>query len=299
MANGTPENFAQLLAQWDALKADINLVRQLANLKILTNGGEVAIQASPGASNAVLDLRAIIQALADGATGMQDPMTTIGDIIQRDATNTTARLGIGTLGQVPTVGAAGVLEYQTPTGSDPMTTIGDLVHRNASNVTARLPIGAQDEVLTVDGGLPVWKPGTGGGGASDYTLVAKTTATNYPDNTELVVVWDSAPYNEGGLWTSGTDLIIPSGKGGLWSFDICAWNEADYSSMAILVNAGFVGFIGSGGIGVFGAGVHLTLGATLRLADGDVITLACYGTNASAADVVLNRAYLAATRIGN
>lgn len=100
-----------------------------------------------------------------------DPMTTIGDIIIRNGSNVTARLGIGTAGQVLTV-VGGVPVWQTPSSgfADPMTTIGDIIIRNGSNVTARLGIGTAGQVLTVVGGVPAWATATASAAGSNTQI---------------------------------------------------------------------------------------------------------------------------------
>ncbi len=96
-------------------------------------------------------------------TGLTDPMTTIGDLIFRDGTNTTNRLALGTAGQILTV-SGGVPSWQNAAAgfTDPMTTIGDLIYRNGANTTSRLAVGTNGQVLTVTGGLPTWQAAVAG-----------------------------------------------------------------------------------------------------------------------------------------
>lgn len=93
-------------------------------------------------------------------TGFADPMTTLGDIIIRNALNATARLAAGTEGQVlKIVGGLPVWAADISGSgglSDPMTTVGDIIIRNGSNVTARLAIGSVGQVLTNVGGAVAW-----------------------------------------------------------------------------------------------------------------------------------------------
>jgi len=60
---------------------------------------------------------------AASSGGFSDPMTTRGDIIVRDATNTTARLGIGTNGQALMSDGTDIT-WQTPAGSGNVSTSG-------------------------------------------------------------------------------------------------------------------------------------------------------------------------------
>jgi len=81
-----------------------------------------------------------------------DPMTTRGDLIYRDPTNATTRLGRGTAGQVLTSDGTDISWQPSAAGfSDPMTTRGDLIYRNPSNATTRLGRGTSDTVLKSDG----------------------------------------------------------------------------------------------------------------------------------------------------
>ena len=98
------------------------------------------------------------------ASAFADPMTTRGDLVYRDATNTTARLGVGTNGQV--VKSNGTdLSWQTLSGSDVGlgnvtndaqikqsigTAQGDVIAYTASNTPTNLPVGTNNQVLTVD-----------------------------------------------------------------------------------------------------------------------------------------------------
>lgn len=91
-------------------------------------------------------------------TKLTDPMTTVGDIIIRNGSNVTARLGAGSPGQVLTM-SGGIPSWQTPVAgfSDPMTTIGDIIIRNAGNTTVRLGAGSPGQFLGLSGGVPSWQ----------------------------------------------------------------------------------------------------------------------------------------------
>jgi len=52
-------------------------------------------------ANITVNAKGLITAAASGSAGFTDPMTTRGDIIYRDATNTTTRLGVGAAGTFP------------------------------------------------------------------------------------------------------------------------------------------------------------------------------------------------------
>lgn len=103
-----------------------------------------------------------------------DPMTTVGDIIIRDAINATTRLGIGTIGQVLTVSPAGIPAWTDPSVPPlPLTTVGDILIRDATNTNARLPIGTAKQVLNVSAtGIPAW---------TDPALWGNTLGWGYQD----------------------------------------------------------------------------------------------------------------------
>ncbi len=95
----------------------------------------------------------------DWATTLTDPMSAIGQMVVRNASNITTALSPGSLNQVLAIGADSVPHWVTaPSGfADPMTTAGDIVIRNASNVTSRLGIGTAGQALVVSGsGVPSW-----------------------------------------------------------------------------------------------------------------------------------------------
>jgi hypothetical protein len=160
-----------------------------------TNAGTKGAVPAPAATDNTKFLRGD-GTWASSAGGLTDPMTTAGDIIIRNGSNATARLGAGTTGQVLTI-ASGVPAWSTPTAAtisiidegttqgnatsinfvgstisatisggaatvtstalaDPMTTTGDIMIRNGSNATSRLGIGSTGQVLTVSGGMPAW-----------------------------------------------------------------------------------------------------------------------------------------------
>ena len=122
---------------------------------------------------------------------------TTGDVIYASATNTLAKLPIGTTGQVLSV-SGGIPTWSTPSatvtsfqtslsGLTPSTattgavtlagtlgatsggtsqstyTTGDILYASASNTLAKLPIGTTGQVLSVASGIPSWVPSTSSG----------------------------------------------------------------------------------------------------------------------------------------
>lgn len=85
---------------------------------------------------------------ATAASGFADPMTTRGDTIIKDATNTTTRLGIGTNAQVLTSDGTDI-SWQDPSGSSsPLTTKGDIY--TYAGADARLGVGSDGQYLRAD-----------------------------------------------------------------------------------------------------------------------------------------------------
>ena len=122
---------------------------------------------------------------------------TTGDVIYASATNTLAKLPIGTTGQVLSV-SGGIPTWSTPatnvssfqtslSGLTPSTattgavtlagtlgatsggtsqstyTTGDILYASASNTLTKLPIGTSGQVLSVAGGIPSWAASTSSG----------------------------------------------------------------------------------------------------------------------------------------
>ena len=76
----------------------------------LNNSGEL-IHERPGESTPVINITDI---LINSSTGMSDPMTTAGDLIYRNPSNTTTRLPIGSVGQTLSVTSATSVEWISP-----------------------------------------------------------------------------------------------------------------------------------------------------------------------------------------
>lgn len=93
------------------------------------------------------------------ASGMENPMTTAGDIIYGGADGTPTRLGKGTASQVLKMNSGATApEWADESGggmTDPMTTRGDIIYRDAS-APARLAKGASGTVLTMGANDPTW-----------------------------------------------------------------------------------------------------------------------------------------------
>ena len=145
---------------------------------------------------------------AAGGTGLVSYTT--GDIIYASATNTLAKLGIGSTGQVLSV-SGGIPTWSTPSanvssfqtslsGLTPSTattgavtlagtlgatsggtsqstyTTGDILYASASNTLTKLPIGTSGQVLSVAGGVPSWAASTSSGVSFVVTNFTATAA---------------------------------------------------------------------------------------------------------------------------
>jgi hypothetical protein len=129
-------------------------------------------------------------------------MTTRGDIIVRDATNTTNRLAIGSNGQVLTSDGTDVSWENAASGfTDPMTTRGDIIYKNSAGTTTRLGAGTDGQVLMSDGTDIAWATISGGsGGISD---VVDDTTPQLGGDLDL----NGHNLNYGSILTSNTTYV--------------------------------------------------------------------------------------------
>lgn len=116
---------------------------------------------------------------ADGATGMDNPMTAAGDLITGGTGGAPTNLPIGANGQVLTVDS-GVPVWETLPDAgmtNPMTTAGDLIVGGTGGTPTRLLKGTSGQVLTISGGTLAWDtPAVSG--ALFTTLTNKTADRN-------------------------------------------------------------------------------------------------------------------------
>jgi len=134
-------------------------------------------------------------------------MTTRGDLIYRDATNTTTRLGAGTAGQVLTSDGTDISWQNSAAGfADPMTTAGDIIIRNGSNTTTRLGIGSEGQVLTVSSGIPAWAAGGGGFSNPVGTIYQSVQTVTYNDAGTSTM--DNGTHNIFSLTANGTSTTL-------------------------------------------------------------------------------------------
>lgn len=121
----------------------------------------------------VLHLKDSAGTVTTPSSGLSDPMTTRGDIIVRNSSNTTARLAVGSAGKFLTSDGT-----DTAYGQGPLTTTGDLMIGATGGTPTRLAAGATSgHVLTSNGtgAAPSWQAAAGGGG---LTWLIDSTALN-------------------------------------------------------------------------------------------------------------------------
>lgn len=192
------------------INADINAsaaiaVSKLATLTanqivITTAGGVLSTTASPTLTELGYVAGASSSLQTQITNKLTDPLTTIGDIIIRNGSNVTTRLGSGSSGQVLTISGS-IPSWQTPVAgfADPLTTVGDLMYRNSGNVTTRLPIGSPSQVLTMSGGVPIWATPSAGF-ADPMTTIGDVMVRNASNVTARV-----------GIGSSGQVLTVTGG----------------------------------------------------------------------------------------
>ena len=133
------------------------LITTLGDLVVGGSGGTPA-RLPIGSDGQVLTVTSGVSGLTASwstpASGMPNPMTSLGDLIQGGTSGSPGRLPIGAQGQVLTVSASGTAQWDNnPAGfTNPMTTLGDLILALSGGAAARLPIGASGQVLTVTSG---------------------------------------------------------------------------------------------------------------------------------------------------
>jgi hypothetical protein len=144
----------------------------------------------------------------DWAAILTDPLSGIGQMIVRNASNVTSPLSPGTLNQVLAIGADSVPHWVTaPSGfADPMTTAGDIIIRNASNVTSRLGIGTAGQTLVVSAGAPAW--GTGAVVAGSNGQIQFNSSGSFSGNSNLT--FTAGTNTLGATAISTTQLTVAS-----------------------------------------------------------------------------------------
>lgn len=172
-----------------------------------------------------IDTTALTFAQFSSGGGMSDPMTTRGDIIIRDASNVTARLGIGTSGKVLSSDGTDI-SWQTPSSgfSNPMTTKGDLIVGDTGGSPIRKAVGTDTHVLTADstatGGIK-WAAAGGGGGGLVFIDAQTASSSATLDFTGIDGTYDVLLFQLVNVLpaTDAVDLLVRMGTGGGPTYD--------------------------------------------------------------------------------
>ena len=130
--------------------------------------------------------------------GLTDPMTTRGDIIVRNSSNTTARLAIGAAGKILSSDGTDI-----SWGLGPLTTKGDLIATTGSALN-RLAVGSDGQVLTADAASTngiKWAAAGGGGVTVQYPGLKPGSPTDDFAAASLSGSW-SAHSNQGSFATA-------------------------------------------------------------------------------------------------
>jgi hypothetical protein len=185
---------------------------------------------------------------AAGGTGLVSYTT--GDVIYASATNTLAKLGIGSNGQVLTSNgtiptwstpSANVSSFQTSlSGLTPSTattgavtlagtlgatsggtgltsyTTGDIIYSSATDTLAKLSAGTNGQVLTLASGIPSWANSTSSGVSfvvTDFTATASQTTFTVTYTVGLVEVYRNGVKLAQADYTAsnGTTIVLATG----------------------------------------------------------------------------------------
>jgi hypothetical protein len=84
-----PREFADVLKEWEQVRADIAFLRAFRNLEVITGttAGKIGIQYQPGSENAVLDLRSLTPTGAPPNDGLPDQAGNAGKALLTDGTS--------------------------------------------------------------------------------------------------------------------------------------------------------------------------------------------------------------------
>jgi len=272
-----------------------------ANGYVLTSNGTTASwQPSSTGGTVPISLGGTGQTTATAAFNALSPITTIGDLIIGNNTNSAGRLAIGASGYVLTsngssatwqpVSVSGTVPIsnggtgQTTASAgfnalSPITTTGDLIIGNGTNSATRLGIGTNGYVLTSNGSTATWQPSSGGGGGVTYFSAGTTGFTPNSSTSGSVTLAGTLNVANGGTGLTSTPVngAIDIGNGtGFTRTTLTAGANVTITNGAGSIT---IAASGSGGGGVpsvtgtanqvlvnGGSGTAVTTAATLTLA---------------------------------
>jgi hypothetical protein len=222
-------------------------------LTSFTSGGALYATSSSALTTGTLPITSggTGQISASAAFNALSPITTTGDLIIGNGTNSATRLGIGANGYVLTsngttaswqsASSSGVSTFQTSlSGLTPSTattgavtlagtlgatsggtsqstyTTGDILYASASNTLAKLPIGTAGQVLSVASGIPSWAASTSSGVSftvTDFTATASQTTFTVTYTVGLVEVYRNGVKLAIADYTAsnGTTIVLATG----------------------------------------------------------------------------------------
>lgn len=148
-------------------------------------------------------------------TKLTDPMTTIGDMIYRNGSNVTARLPIGSDGEVLTM-VGGLPTWDAPSAGllETILDIGDWNMASTSSVTIPLPVD-RTKIRAVH--VEIRSDDLGGG---EYWTVPLNSGTGLSSGGHTI--------NPNGLSTPADEIALTRASGGMFSFsayDQTSWNR--------------------------------------------------------------------------
>jgi len=161
-----------------------------ANKQTMDNAGAIVTTIGVGSDTNFPTEKAIVTYVT-GKGYLVDVLTTRGDVMIKDASNDTARLGIGASGYV--LGSDGDdIAWVANVNSNPLTVKGDIMA--FSTVSARLPIGTNGYVLTADSASSLGMSWVAAGTTPDLTLAEPAADVTAVGLTESVTVGESVVF---------------------------------------------------------------------------------------------------------
>jgi len=222
-------------------------------LTSFTSGGALYATSSSALTTGTLPITSggTGQISASAAFNALSPITTTGDLIIGNGTNSATRLGIGTNGYVLTsngttaswqsASSSGVSTFQTSlSGLTPSTattgavtlagtlgatsggtsqstyTTGDILYASATNTLSKLAAGTNGYILTLASGIPSWAASTSSGVSftvTDFTATASQTTFTVTYTVGLVEVYRNGVKLAIADYTAsnGTTIVLATG----------------------------------------------------------------------------------------
>lgn len=135
------------------------------------------------------------------------------------------------------------------------------------------------------------------------TRLQRSATQSIPDSTNTLITWQTEVFDYGGWWSSGTNVVVPSGAipSGFTSIAVQCYARAEFAASAvgtrrlrILIDGASAG--GSNTTGISGDTTDLDTTVITTVTAGQVITLEAYQSSGGALTVGAN-VTIAVTRI--